>query len=127
VTWEDFVWEFRLCFIEENKQDHALHRLKTRAYYMGSQDSFMYTDDLEDLVELAGFKDPLMKVTKYRTGLDPAINHVITSLSDPLDLHNYPAWCQHAYRQYESQLCARTAVNVSCVPPLQWNVPSRFR
>src|ERR1700712_4971043 len=50
---------------------------------MGSWDVFKYMDDFEDLVELAGFEDPLMKVTKFWTGLDLAINHAITLSSDP--------------------------------------------
>ena len=59
---------------------------------MGSRDVFKYTDDFEDLVDLAGFEDELVKVTKYRTGLDPAINLAITASSDPPSLCDYPAW-----------------------------------
>ena len=74
---------------------------------MGSRDVFKYTDDFEDLVDLAGFEDELVKVTKYRTGLDPAINLVITASSDPPSLRDYPAWRLRAYQQYESQVRAR--------------------
>ena len=91
-TWEGFVWDFRLQFIEENKQDHALLKLESRSYHMGSQDIFKYTDDFKDLVDLAGFEDELMKVMKYRTSLDPAINLTVTMSSDPPDLQDYLAW-----------------------------------
>ncbi len=77
-TWEMFVKEFRLHFVEENEQDHALHKLESHAYHMGNWDVFRHTDEFEDLVDLAGFEDELVKVTKYRTGLDPAINLAIT-------------------------------------------------
>lgn len=107
-TWMDFVREFRLRFVEENEQDHALAKLESRGYYMGSRDVFRYTDDFEDLVDLAGFDDPLIKVSKYRTGLDPAINFAIASSSEPPDLRDYPGWRLRAYRQYESQLRSRT-------------------
>jgi hypothetical protein len=107
-TWDAFVREFRLRFVEENEQDHALTKLETRGYYMGSRDVFRYTDDFEDLVDLAGFTDPLIKVSKYRTGLDPVINFAITSSSEPPDLRDYPAWRLRAYRQYESQARSRT-------------------
>ena len=107
-SWAEFVREFRLRFVEENEQDHALAKLESRSYFMGSRDVFRYTDDFEDLVDLSGFDDPLIKVSKYRTGLDPAINHAITSSSEPPDLRDYPAWRLRAYRQYESQVRART-------------------
>jgi hypothetical protein len=108
ATWAAFVREFRLRFVEENEQDHALAKLESRSYFMGSRDVFRYTDDFEDLVDLAGFDDPLIKVSKYRTGLDPAINFAITSSSEPPNLRDYPAWRLRAYRQYESQVRSRT-------------------
>jgi hypothetical protein len=108
-TFEAFLTEFRLRFIEENEQDHALIKLESHSYHMGSRDIFRYTDDFEDLVDLAGFEDPLVKVTKYRTGLDPAINLAITGSSNPPDLRDYAAWCLCAYRQYESLLRTRSA------------------
>ena len=107
-TWTDFVREFRLRFVEENEQDHALAKLESRGYFMGARDVFRYTDDFEDLVDLAGFEDPLIKVSKYRAGLDPAINFAITSSSEPPNLRDYPAWRLRAYRQYESQVRSRT-------------------
>jgi hypothetical protein len=115
-TWDAFVREFRLRFIEENEQDHALAKLESRGYYMGARDVFRYTDDFEDLVELAGFEDQLVKVTKYRTGLTPAINHAITTSSDPPSLTDYPGWRSRAYRQYEALIRARAAGGSSQPP-----------
>ena len=111
-TWAAFIAEFRLRFVEENEQDHALQKLESRSYFMGSRDVFKYADDFEELVDLAGFEDPLVKVTKFRSGLDPAINLAITGSSDPPDLRDYPAWRLRAYRQYESLLRAKAASNV---------------
>ena len=56
-TWADFVREFKQRFVQENEQDHALQRLESWGYYMGSSDVYRYTDDFEDLVDLAGFED----------------------------------------------------------------------
>jgi hypothetical protein len=67
-------------------------KLESCSYHMGSRDIFRYTDDFEDLVDLAGFEDLLVKVTKYWTGLDPAINRAITGSSGPPDLRGYAAW-----------------------------------
>ena len=35
-TWSSFVKEFRLQFVEENEQDHALLKLEDRTYHMGA-------------------------------------------------------------------------------------------
>ncbi len=109
ATWESFAAEFRLRFVEENEQDHAMNKLESRAYHMGSRSVYAYTDDFEDLAETAGLDDPLMKVAKFRTGLDPAINQAITSSSDPPGNLDYDKWRLRAYRQYESHLRARAA------------------
>lgn len=106
-TWDLFVAEFKLRFVQENEQDHALLRLESKAYHMGARDVFKYTDEFEDLVDLAGFDDQIIKVAKYRTGLDPAINVAITGSGDLPALADYPAWRRRAYRQYESQVSAR--------------------
>jgi hypothetical protein len=115
-TWAAFVREFKLRFVEENEQDHALAKLETRGYFMGSRDVFRYTDDFEDLVDLAGFEDQLIKVSKYRAGLDPAINLAITTSSEPPNLRDYAAWRLRAYRQYESQGRSRTISGASKPP-----------
>ncbi|CAK5264811.1 unnamed protein product [Mycena citricolor] len=78
-TWALFVTEFKLRFVEENEQDHTLAQLETHQYYMGSRNIFKYMDEYDDLLDLAGYTDNLVKVTKYRTGLDPRINQAITT------------------------------------------------
>jgi hypothetical protein len=46
--------------------------------------------------------DTLVRVTKYRSGLDPRINVVITMSRTAPDLTNYDGWRTHALRQYEA-------------------------
>ncbi|CAK5282139.1 unnamed protein product [Mycena citricolor] len=108
-TWSSFVAEFKLRFVEENEQDHALARLETHAYYMGSRDVFKYTDKFDDLLDLAGYSDNLVKVTKYRAGLDPRINQAITTSGNPPSLTNYSEWRTRAFRQYNAEVAARAA------------------
>ncbi|KAJ7791494.1 hypothetical protein B0H13DRAFT_2394254 [Mycena leptocephala] len=112
---------------KENEQDHALHKLESRAYHMGNWDVFRYTDEFEDLVDLASFEDELVKVTKYRTSLDPAINLTITGSSDPPSLKDYAAWRARTYWQYESHLHAQNARGPDATrvaaPPLPAPVP----
>ncbi|CAK5284711.1 unnamed protein product [Mycena citricolor] len=107
LTWSSFVAEFKLRFVEENEQDHALARLETHAYYMGSRDVFKYTDEFDDLLDLAGYSDNLVKVTKYQAGLDPRINQAITTSGNPPSLTNYSEWRTRAFRQYNAEVAAR--------------------
>jgi hypothetical protein len=126
-TWVEFVREFRLRFVEENKQDHALSKLESRSYFMGARDVFQYTDEFEDLIDLAGFEDQLVKVTKYRTGLDPVLNHTITVSSDPPDLRDYPTWrlMPTASTNHRSVLAQRRPLPVLWLQPLapDWASP----
>ncbi|CAK5279004.1 unnamed protein product [Mycena citricolor] len=107
VVSEERVFKFR--FVEENEQDHALARLETHAYYMGSRDVFKYTDEFDDLLDLAGYSDNLVKVTKYQAGLDPRINQAITTSGNPPSLTNYSEWRTRAFRQHNAEMAARAA------------------
>ena len=122
-TWNAFVTDFKLRFVQENEQDHALQKLEGRDYYMGSRDVFKYTDDFEDLYDIASFEDDLVKVTKYRSGLDPVINQAITASSDAPGLRDYLSWRSRAYRQYEANLRARTSGR----PPAPVATPAQLR
>lgn len=101
-TWDRFVAEFRQRFVQENEQDHALTKLESTAYHMGKRDVYAYTDDFEDLYDVAGFSDPLVKVTKYRSGLLPAILNAVTTSGNAPALTDYPRWRQRAYQQWEA-------------------------
>ncbi|CAK5267875.1 unnamed protein product [Mycena citricolor] len=101
-------WSERI-FVEENEQDHALARLETHLYYMGSRDVFKYTDEYDDLLDLAGYTDDLVEVTKYRTGLDPKINQAITTSGNPPRLTDYAEWRVRAFRQYNAEQAAKAS------------------
>ena len=77
---------------------------------MGPWDIYRYMDDFEDLYDIAGFTNNLVKVTKYCAGLDPTINAAITMSSDALALRDYSSWCVRAYQQYKANMhaCATT-------------------
>ncbi|CAK5270163.1 unnamed protein product, partial [Mycena citricolor] len=88
-TWALLVTEFKLRFVEENEQDHALARLETHLYYMGSRDVFKYTDKYDDLLDLAGYT-------------------VIWS-SNPPRLTDYAEWRVRAFRQYNAEQAAKAS------------------
>ncbi|CAK5263364.1 unnamed protein product [Mycena citricolor] len=116
-TWTLFVTEFKLRFVEENEQDHALARLETHLYYMGLRDVFKYTDEYDDLLDLASYTDNLVKVTKYRTGLDPKINQAITTSGNPPSLTDYAEWRVRAFRQYNAEIAAKASRGHAAPPP----------
>ncbi|CAK5282154.1 unnamed protein product [Mycena citricolor] len=91
-TWSSFVAEFKLRFVEENEQDHALARLETHAYYMGSRDG-----------------SNTRTSHQVRAGLDPRINQAITTSGNPPSLTNYSEWRTRAFRQYNAEVAARAA------------------
>ncbi|CAK5282257.1 unnamed protein product [Mycena citricolor] len=116
-TWSSFVMEFKLRFVKENEQDHALAKLETHSYYIGSRNVFKYMDKFDDLMDLAGYTDNLVKVTKYRTGLDPKINQAITTSGNPPSLTNYAEWRVRAFRQYNTELTAKACRGQSAPAP----------
>jgi hypothetical protein len=79
-TWISFETQFCLRFIEENEQDHTQQKLESWSYYMGNCDVYKYSDEFEDLVDIAKYVNPLVKVTKYQAGLDPGINNSIATI-----------------------------------------------
>jgi hypothetical protein len=97
-----FEAEFKLRFVEESQQEHALAKLDSHGYYMRrNEDVYAYTDNFEELFELAGYSDPLVKVTKYRSGLPSYIVKDITTRNQP-DLKNYDEWRKRAFATYEA-------------------------
>jgi hypothetical protein len=101
-TWTKFEAEFCLRFVEENEQDQALTKLESRSYFQGSRDIYQYTDDFEELAVTAGYSDALVRVTKYRSGLDPRINIAITMSGTAPNLTDYNGWHARAFRQYKA-------------------------
>jgi hypothetical protein len=93
---------------QENEQDQALAKLESHSYFQGSRNIYRYTDDFEELAVTAGYSDALIRVTKYRSGLDPRINLVITTSRTAPDLTDYDGWRTRAFRQYEAFGRART-------------------
>jgi hypothetical protein len=88
-TWTKFEAEFRLRFVEDNEQDQALAKLKSRSYFQGPRDIYRYTDDFEELAVTASYSDALVQVTKYRSSLDLKINVTITMSGPAPDLTDY--------------------------------------
>jgi hypothetical protein len=88
-TWAQFEAEFQLQFVEENEQDQALTKLESHSYFQGFHDIYRYTNDFEELAVTAGYSDALIRVTKYRSGLDPWINIAITTSGTAPNLTDY--------------------------------------
>jgi hypothetical protein len=59
-------------------------------------------DNFEELAVTAGYSDALVRVTKYRSGLDLKISVVITMSGTAPNLTDYDSWRARAFRQYET-------------------------
>jgi hypothetical protein len=81
--------EFRLRFVEENKQDQALTKLESHSYFQGSRNIYWYMDGFEELAVTAGYLDAPVRVIKYRSGLGPQTNVTITTSGTAPDLTDY--------------------------------------
>ena len=105
-TWAAFLAEFTPRFVEEHEQETALRKLESSSWHMRTQDVWAYTDDFEDLADMAQLTDPLMKVTKYRFGLEPSLAVAIFGSSNPPGVTDYPGWRARAYAQYQARTLA---------------------
>ncbi|CAK5263015.1 unnamed protein product [Mycena citricolor] len=66
---------------------------------------------------ITGYTDNLVKVTKYRTGLDPKINQAITTSGNPPSLTDYAEWRVRAFRQYNAEIAAKASRGHAAPPP----------
>lgn len=116
-TWAAFVTEFTARFVEEHEQETALRKLETHTWHMRNRDVWAYTDDFEDLCDMARLTDPLMMVTKYRFGLEPGLAAAIFGSSNPPSLSDYPEWRSRAYVQYQARTLAALGSPAPRAPP----------
>jgi hypothetical protein len=105
-TWAAFLAEFTPRFVEEHEQETALRKLESTSWHMRNRDVWAYTDDFEDLADMAQLVDPLMKATKYRFGLESSLSVAIFGSSNPPGLSDYPGWRSRAYAQYQARTLA---------------------
>jgi hypothetical protein len=74
--WEDFV----KTFCPKSKAQRALTQLETAEYHQGRQMVDKYTNEFQDLIELAGYTDGLAMVIKFRRGLSREIQDQVTTM-----------------------------------------------
>ena len=99
ATWSEFCPAFIAEFCPKNEAQLALAKLETSGYHQGRRTVDEYIDDFRDLVDMAGYKEGLAIVVKFRRGLQRDIQDQIATLpvggpsdSDP------EAWYQAALR-----------------------------
>ena len=99
ATWSDFRPAFVTEFCPKNEGQLALAKLETSAYHQGRRTVDEYIDDFRDLVDMAGYKEGLAIVIKFRRGLQRDIQDQIATLpvGGPLD-SDPEAWYQAALR-----------------------------
>jgi hypothetical protein len=107
-TWALFVQDFSARFVEENAQDRALKRLETHAYHQGNRDVYAYTDEFEQLIATAKIQEPLVIVSKFRSGLLPVLDDAILTSGNAPDIEDFPGWRARAFTQDDLRRQKRT-------------------
>ena len=102
ALWDEFVTEFSARFVEQNEAEHAVQKLEGTGYHMGKKDIWKYTDDFEDIYDLSGYTDSLLKVIKYRAGLTSEIDNAIATAANPPGDRDFRTWRLRAFKQYEA-------------------------
>ena len=96
-TWAEFVSSFSEAFFPLNEDVNAIIRLESEAYYQGRRSVDEYLDEFEELLDMAGYTDPLTYVIKFRKGLNPTIQDQIATSREgrPAD-DDFRTWCKAA-------------------------------
>lgn len=79
-SWDDFRVAFIEQFCPHNETQLALARLETNAYHQGKRTVDDYIDEFTDLIDLAGYKEGMAIVMKFRKGLQVEIQDQIAQL-----------------------------------------------
>jgi hypothetical protein len=80
-TWSEFRDAFVAEFCPKNEANLAVAKLETTGYHQGRRTVEEYLDDFRDLIDLAGYKDGLPIVVKFRKGLNRDIQDQIAQLA----------------------------------------------
>jgi hypothetical protein len=65
TDWTDFTLEFMSTFCPENEAMSTLMRLELDCYFQGQRNVEAYIDEFRDLVDMAGYTDPIAIVLKF--------------------------------------------------------------
>jgi hypothetical protein len=74
--WEDFV----KTFCPKSEAHRALTRLETVEYHQGRRTVDKYTDEFQDLIELAGYTDGLAIIIKFHRRLSQEIQDQVATM-----------------------------------------------
>jgi hypothetical protein len=66
----DFTSEFMSAFCPENEAMSALMHLESDRYFQGQRNVEVYINEFRDLIDMAGYTDPITIVLKFRRGLN---------------------------------------------------------
>jgi len=114
--WNHFVREFESLFLPVHEATMAIIRLEGTQYFQGNRDLEDYLDELDTLLDLSGYSDPLTKVVKFRRGLEPHLQNRIAEMAAgrPQD-NDLEAW-KHAARRIDHNRLANEAFCLTTMP-----------
>jgi hypothetical protein len=96
TDWVNFRMAFKDEFFPKNERQRALTRLETNAYHQNKRSMDEYIDEFRDLIELAGYKEGVAIVMKFRKGLRRDIQDHIAQLAHGRPADSDPQAWYHA-------------------------------
>jgi hypothetical protein len=126
TEWAEFRKIFTAEFCLKNETQLALAKLETPAFYQGRRTVDEYVDEFRDLVDMAGYKEGLAIVIKFRRGLQRDIQDQIAQLPFGRPSDDDPeAWFQAALQSAANREANAAFHGVARITPTRAFTPTR--
>jgi hypothetical protein len=124
--WAEFRKTFVSEFCRKNETQMALAKLETPEFYQGRRTVDEYVDEFRDLIDMAGYKEGLAIVIKFRRGLQRDIQDQIAQLPFGRPSDDDPeAWYQAALQSAANREANAAFHGISRTTPTRTFVPIR--
>jgi hypothetical protein len=125
TDWSEFRKTFTAEFCLKNETQLALAKLEMPAFYQGRQTVDEYVDEFRDLIDMAGYKEGLAIIIKFRRGLQRDIQDQIAQLlfGRPSD-DNPEAWFQAALQSAANREANAAFHGVVRITPTKTFIPT---
>jgi hypothetical protein len=126
TDWAEFRKTFTAEFCLKNETQLALAKLETPGFYQGRRTVDEYVDEFRDLIDMAGYKEGLAIVIKFRRGLQRDIQDQIAQLPFGRPSDDDPeAWYQAALQSAANREANAAFHGVTRTIPTRTLVPTR--
>jgi hypothetical protein len=124
--WAEFRKTFVSEFCRKNETQMALAKLETPEFYQGRRTVDEYVDEFRDLIDMAGYKEGLAIVIKFRRGLQRDIQDQIAQLPFGRPSDDDPeAWYGAALQSAANREANAAFHGISRTTPMRTLAPTR--